>query len=696
MDTSQNSRYEVQIPDWSDVVRRLKSAKPGPELDAYIDSLASYSLEHQPDTDTSLFISSLVHALERATSPLTCRSVALAIAVNSPRDDQRSVDALADCYRRRRNDSFLAAALLDTLGLLALRDPLARAEATVIVLRLTFNDAPYLLIKGAQVIGRLDNQQQNSDLRAKLRVISQNEDLGVASEAHYQEAWIALADALLAVDRGKLREQLTSARASFERAEAMAELRPDVRVFILLIDIILGLEGLTDNSAQAAEQLAELAAQAHTQFFHALAHVWPGYYSPTAEILAVRCLSVIDTLQRAVLETLNADDWTNLDAALIELATILTLSQQERALVQGSERWRDAFTAIIDVALIPKLGPLLERSVGRRRLDRVIANYRSRSGEDAITERLLDLQRWLHQADTARASRRSSKMETNITDWLEGLDPKSRETFQYFLTAVTGSSREFLRPSPTTPSLLLPIDYPHLYGSDPAVDITMRQVLQSVRERLGSYPYYQWVRFQTVLEKILSFLQYVRNDLPDYTLCKEDGGKGLNSSEHDLQADVFRMLRMEFGRGASYEHSRVGGGRPDTGVGFPDVFFPIEIKHEFKSVEREHIKGNYLTQADLYATATDRIALLLVLDLRESNCAGHRKVASSRRHKGELISNEIKAVSLYRLDQSFWVDGFPTDPQVIATTPNVVVVGLVPGNRTRPSSTTHYSKRPST
>jgi hypothetical protein len=194
------------------------------------------------------------------------------------------------------------------------------------------------------------------------------------------------------------------------------------------------------------------------------------------------------------------------------------------------------------------------------------------------------------------------------------------------------------------------------------------------------------------LEKIVSCVKHIRDMLPAYTLCAEDGGKGIKASEGDLQEELFRTLKIEFGRRASYEHTHIGGGRSDTGVGFPEIFFPIEVKHEFRSIERMHIRDNYLIQPDLYASATDRIAFLLILDLRHSNNAGHRK-RSAQRKAGEGEGDS--PVSLYHLAESFWVDSLPTDPQVPTASPNAIVVGLVPGNRPRPSSTTKYSKRTS-
>jgi hypothetical protein len=48
-----------------------------------------------------------------------------------------------------------------------------------------------------------------------------------------------------------------------------------------------------------------------------------------------------------------------------------------------------------------------------------------------------------------------------------------------------------------------------------------------------------------------------------------------------------------------------GGGRPDNGLRFEECFFPIEVKHEFNSIEPRAIHENYLTQTDIYEAATN-------------------------------------------------------------------------------------------
>jgi hypothetical protein len=123
---------------------------------------------------------------------------------------------------------------------------------------------------------------------------------------------------------------------------------------------------------------------------------------------------------------------------------------------------------------------------------------------------------------------------------------------------------------------------------------------------------------------------------------------------------------------------------------FAECFFPIEVKHEFSSINPQAIHEDYLTQPEIYAAATDRVAFLMILDLRDANATGHADRAKERRRRGQPTDHP----SLYTLEDGFWVDALSLDPQLPHMKPKAVIIGLVPGNRPRPSSTTTYSERP--
>ncbi len=150
---------------WEEARGKLTTMPTGPELDDYIDELVDHAMRTPAEPDVAAFF---INALLLVQSELTLRSVALTIAITAGPEDAAAVDSLVASFRQHRVHAFLAPALLDSLALLAARSPIARAETASLLIRLTCQDSRFLLIKGAQVIGRLDSLWQSLDLRQKL------------------------------------------------------------------------------------------------------------------------------------------------------------------------------------------------------------------------------------------------------------------------------------------------------------------------------------------------------------------------------------------------------------------------------------------------------------------------------------------------------------------------------------------------
>lgn len=132
-----------------------------------------------------------------------------------------------------------------------------------------------------------------------------------------------------------------------------------------------------------------------------------------------------------------------------------------------------ALGALESRALVPRLGPFLERVVGRVRLRRVIANHESRHGSDprAVVLRRL--------------------YEAALAGEYAGGTPKGAEVQSQLDREIGDDPAE---------SLLMPIDHPSCYGNDPDVDKAVRPVLEAARTRLGSdYPRAKWLRFVDVV-----------------------------------------------------------------------------------------------------------------------------------------------------------------------------------------------------
>jgi hypothetical protein len=234
--------------------------------------------------------------------------------------------------------------------------------------------------------------------------------------------------------------------------------------------------------------------------------------------------------------------------------------------------------------------------------------------------------------------------------------------------------------------LLHPI--PTEISTSPELEMVIRPVLSDVTRILRTYPKLMWERLCQILVIVVRFARFTRDNAPSYVLCVDDGGLGQTASEDHLQDALYQFLSAgAASNGISYEASKLAGGRVDLLIKFPEVSFPIEVKHEFQSIEPQHIREAFLAQPDAYASATVQVSLLMVLDLRKQNANGHKKQQGA--------SGEPKQVfSLYDLSQSFRVESLEPDPDIPNAISNAIIVGLIPGNRPLPSSMATYSKRP--
>jgi hypothetical protein len=199
----------LHMAQWEEARKGLASLPAGPERDDYIDELVDQAMRTPPGEPGAAAV--CIEALPLAQRALTLRSTALAIALSAEPDDTVAVDILVEAFRQHRAHVFLAPGLLDSLALLAERSPIARAETASALIRLTCRDSRYLLIKGAQIVGRLDLLRQLPDLRIKLQELEACSDLGVQAEVAMQEAFIELADALLSANAIELYQRLTAA-----------------------------------------------------------------------------------------------------------------------------------------------------------------------------------------------------------------------------------------------------------------------------------------------------------------------------------------------------------------------------------------------------------------------------------------------------------------------------------------------------
>lgn len=573
------------------------------------------------------------------------------------------VDVLVERFREWRDHAFLAPEALAALAALAERSTLARAEIRSLLLRLTGEDSRYLLVRAAKVVARLECLGITTDARALLERWTDHEDPAISAEAYHQWAVLCLYDTLQRADLAGIRADLEKSRVAFARAEKSEENRFDARLFVALLGLLLAYLDRRTSDQDAALAIQTRADEVIHLLAHPAGHPWYGYASGAEALLEHRIYRIASGFTRIARAMQEVEEWTNFDEALVELAAVLRLMGHPDS---GDRGMAGALGGLESKMVVPRLGPFLDRAVGRARLRRVIANHEAQHGPD---ERAAVL-RQLHEA--------------GMQEYEGAGPPDGRVLHQIEVTVDTEP----------TGSVLLPVDHPACYGNDPSVDRAVRPLLEATWSRLGSdCPRAQWLRFTELLVFVVQIARDIRDTLPDFALCAEDGGLGQTAGEGDLQEYVFRRLGERYGRDALWESSRVGGGRSDSGIRFSECEIPIEVKAEYRDITREHVQANYVSQADDYATARDQVAILLILDARATNSGRHVARRRAARKAGQPDGPGVK---LYPLREAFWVTGLPVDPQITNPQPNAVVIGLVQGNRARPSSTTPYSRRPKT
>jgi hypothetical protein len=677
----------LHMAQWEEARQELVSLPAGTERDDYIDELVDRAMRTLPgEPGVAAFC---IEALPLAQRALTLRSTALALALSAAPEDTTAVDIFVEAFRQHRMDVFLAPALLDSLALLAERSPIARAETASALIRLTCRDSRYLLIKGAQILGRLDSLRQSPDLRQKLHELGACSDLGVQAEVVTQEAFIELADALLSTNAIELYQRLGQAQAMFARAGRMEEHRPDAELFASLVEMLLEFHEFTTDQGRTAQRLQDLIHLIRTVL---VTKWWSSYRSELADVCVARVLEIADALQRATVLMQGAEDWTNLDEALTELAALYAVI----CLQQGADAHRLSFSVFADNVFVPQLGPVLQAAVGRRRLVKVANNYVATHGED---EYAAGLRAFVHVVTALEEQQSKGVLYPTVPQDLSmQLSPlasargQSPETMvQSFLRANRQGTDAIWIQELGLGSVALPVDRPEMFAGNGSVHEVTVDLLRELKIYLEPYPPLKWHRLMTVVETIVSFSKYVFDTLPEWTKCQEDGGMGQKASERDLQKALFSWLRQRFDDNVVYEFNPLGGGRIDNGLQFQECRIPIEIKHEFTSISPEHVREHYLLQADIYAASTDRVSFLLILDLRDLHAQKHR----TRRTKARQVEEKAEIVSLYGWQEGFWVDSLPVDSQVPRARPKAILICAIPGNRPAPSSTTKYSSRPS-
>jgi hypothetical protein len=683
------------------VAGELGVASPGGETDVCIEQWLQAAIA----TPSDEVIPILIKALDVAESEFVKVRVASALAIISPNDnslfDSDIADAIANIITQNSEDDFLYTELLKILGVLGTKNTFAFADIRKILLRVQVTDSEFRIIAAAKVMGWLENAQNNADLRSKLDSFENSENDFVQAELEYQQAILAMSDALLANNLGELQSNLQQACLRFQRAAAYEEQRDDAQVFALLLDLLLEYFNFVEQDkedvvASILQKSQALISLIYTQHQRS----WYGYRNQREQLLMLRIWRISEALQRIAASFGQADTWTNFDEALVEMAAAYTLLlNADNQFYQLGEALSETATRVIH----PQLGLLMNTAIGRVRLAAVIERYVARLGEDEIAVGLRALYKIAEEYGNTGKDL-SDELLSRLAEVArrEGQEPDF--FLKGFLDAFShGQMQEWLeRCGYLIPAL--PIDASIMLGNAPQIDWAVRPLIKAATERLDKdYSLAAWKRFTETCVALVQIVQQIRDDLPLYTLSAADNkgkgkpGKGQQADEGDLQEDLFARLRLIFRNTVGYEITKLAGGRSDTGLKFPECEFPIEVKAEYKNIDRQHIHSCYLAQPDTYASVRDRISFLIVLDLRVSDSGS--SIKKKQRGQSNFLTSDTTdevntPVKLYSLKESFWVDSLSVDPQIQSAARNVVVIGLVPGNRRKPSSLTTYSRKP--
>ncbi len=477
--------------DFAEVSARIRKAEAGNKVDDLADALSEAVFAGNVGQEA---VPCLIEAVGYAGSDLSLRSAALALASVASTNDQEVTGALIASFNRVSHHPFLAPSVLEALGLLALRDPLARAQLSALLFPLRMTEPRYLLIKAAKLIGLLDGVRPDPDLRAKLDELTKVSDLAVQAEARQQLALATLADALLADDRGALQERLICARAAFARAAQSEEHRPDAAIFVHTLDMLLAFPELRAWDGYAATQIEDLAKSVDHALNSLAPHDWHGYRSDRATRSAQRVLHICDALRHAAAAASVAAEWLDYTAALRELASLHAQVRSTASSDPRDGRIAAALATTADTIFAASLGPLLARVVQRHRLALITSKHEISNGVDDVYLGLRALEQAAAKFEFMEDSSISAEQKSKIIVLGERAGLQPDVLVKQLLDAIEeGSVERWAEKSGLAPAAL-PVEKIDLYGDDPAVDEVVRPLLHQIRKEIATFPLPKWRR----------------------------------------------------------------------------------------------------------------------------------------------------------------------------------------------------------
>ncbi|MFD6986605.1 hypothetical protein ACFWAX_38940, partial [Streptomyces sp. NPDC059956] len=506
-------------------------------------------------------------------------------------------------------------------------------------------------------------------------LVQLTKDEAADADALFELGCDLLRRALSSKTVGDVTNHLVQARRHFTRAAQTEEARHDAETFAAVCDAIMAFSRQDSNAiTDAAERIANLLDQREAWIYRTHQPAW---LQPrrSAEIAWHELILQL----RGAANTLNDDAWLDGWQAL---ATVLTAYQASRTVQPMTGDSGDGLAFLVQ--------PVIEDSFLRQQA--FLAQLRRAAQE---TERHADRG---FDAETANAllnaiETTSSQREARDVTPSQGQDQSEDDDPDRALLArlqrraptlllSLGANQALRIAASLDDAQLLAIegfahdnDVAHLEATDPLIVPKLDELMES----LTGHPAFTGETrrtFSALVKQTLLFLKS-RSDLTRTNLVggsnknepppfdyrrKPEGSNARKPVEADLQRDFHQWLqRGHLYNAVMVEPVDLAMGRADVMVHFGSLRYLTEIKKDDSNNSRPYLEGRYLTQTADYSNTNAPFGQLLVLDL-----------TSKTDTKGNL-----------RLDESVWST---THRPRGATVDRVVVVGVVAGNRTTPSS----------
>ncbi|WP_327364991.1 hypothetical protein [Streptomyces sp. NBC_01296] len=515
--------------------------------------------------------------------------------------------------------------------------------------------------------------------RVRDLLVQLTHDEAADADAMFELGCDLLRRALSSKTVGDVSTHLVQACRHFTRAAQADEARHDAETFAAVCDAIMAFSRHDSNAiADAADRVANLLDQREAWIYRTHQPAW---LQPrrSAEIAWHELVLQL----RGAANALNEDAWLDGWEAL---GTVLTAYQASRTVQPMTGDGGHGLAFLVQ--------PVIEDSFLRQQA--FLAQLRRATQE---TERHADRG---FDAETANAllnaiENTSSRREARDASASAGQDHSEeddpdRAPLAYLqrraptLLILLGADQALRIAASLDDAQLLAIegiahdsDVARLEATDPLIVPKLDELMGALTEH-PAFTGETRRTFSALVKQTLLFLKS-RSDLTRTNLVggskkdepppfdyrrKPEGSKARKPVEADLQRDFHQWLQMgPLHNAVSVEPVDVAMGRGDVMVHFGSLRYLTEIKQDDSDNSRQYLEGRYLTQTAEYSNTNAPFGQLLVLDLTSKTAT-----------KGNL-----------RVDESVWST---THRPRGASVDRAVVVGVVAGNRTTPSS---YSRK---